>query len=554
MSFARNISYLSNEIFMLMSTRKTHLYSYVIIFLYFISCSVKENTLKKIDQAILLAGENASEIQKVIKHYSISKNDTLKLKATYFLIENMPGKGFDEYELQDSAGKKVDLDFFALRDSNSIKKCKKEYELKNKTLIRFVKLGFREDIKYITASLLIENIDYAFKAWQLPWASHLTFNEFCELILPYRVGNEPLQSWRKAFFERNIWIKDSIREKRDIIKACCKLNDRLKGKYDYRHGELDFYPGMLDVEKVEKFGGGRCEDLNMYAGYAMRSVGLPIALEFTPYWSNSNYGGHSWLGVLNFTGKFVPFNSVYDNPVVDSIPFKGARLAKAYRVTFAEQKNCFANTIPDLLQIPPFFRNKNIIDITAEYLKTDHISVKLNNKPDSAQFVYLGILNGKDWKPIHWGKIQADSVIFSDMAREVIYLPIYYFNKAYYAGSDYIVAGDPFFLRTNGEKLILIPDKNKKEKMSFDLSQLTWLIPGRKYNVIYWDRIDWVADSTKAMLTINPRHLKLLEKTLDITGVPNNTMYRVFSDSIKNETALGRPFIYNIDQKRYRDY
>jgi len=55
-------------------------------------------------------------------------------------------------------------------------------------------------------------------------------------------------------------------------------------------------------------------------------------------------------------------------------------------------------------------------------------------------------------------------------------------------------------------------------------------------------------------LTIDPRSLKIMEKTLNIRGVPNNTMYRIFSDSIKSETALGRPFIYNIDQKRYRDY
>lgn len=540
---------------MLMIIQKALLHSFILAcVLYCIGCSIKHIIPVEVKQAMELAEQNAIELKKVIAHYNVHKSDSLKLKAAYFLIANMPGKGFDEYQLQDTSGKKIDLDLFVFRNPDSLTKYKRDYEIKNKTVIRFVRLGFREDIKNITADLLIENIDFAFKAWGLPWANHLNFQEFCELILPYRLGSEPLQRWRKLFFENNIWIKDSIRDKKDIVKACCMINDRLKSDYSYRHGELDFYPGMLDVEKVKKFGGGRCEDLNMLAGYCMRSVGVPIALEFTPYWSNSNYGGHSWLGVLNYTGKFVPFNSVYDNPVVDSIPFRGARLAKAYRVSFAEQKDCFANTIDDLSQIPTFFRNKNFRDITVEYLKIKQVSIKLNSKPDSVKFAYLSILNGKDWKPIHWGKIQGDSVIFSDMAREVIYLPTYYFNEAYYAGSDYIVAGDPFFLRTNGEKLTLIPDENKREKMSFDLSQLTWLVAGRKYNVIYWDRIDWRTDTTKALLTVNPRSLKLMEKTLDITGVPNNTMYRVFSDSIKSETALGRPFIYNVDQKRYRDY
>ncbi|MCC6289503.1 MAG: transglutaminase domain-containing protein [Chitinophagaceae bacterium] len=508
----------------------------------------------RVDYAIKYAGKNSSELKKAIGYYSNKSGDSLKLKAACFLIANMPGKGFEEYELRDSTGIKVNIDLFIFRNSDSLEQFKRKYEIKHHTKISYVKIGFKEDVKYITADLLIENIEYAFKAWQFPWAAHLTFAQFCELILPYRIGNEPLQHWRKTFFERYIWIADSIQCKEDIIKACSIINDRLKGKYEYKHGALDFYRGMLDVEKVEKFGGGRCEDLNMYAGYCMRSVGIPVALEFTPYWANSNYGGHSWLGVLNYTRKFVPFNAVYDNPILDSLPFKGAKLAKAYRTTFEEQKDCFGCKFSNTDQIPPFFRGKNFIDITNEYLKTSMVSISLNKKFDSTSFIYLGILNGKNWKPIHWGIIKEDSAVFEAMAREVIYLPIYYFDKGYYAGGDYIVAGDAFFLRANGEKLMLIPDITKRHKMSFDLSQLPWLIPGRKYNVIYWDGIDWRGDTTRGLLKINPRVLKIMERMLDISGVPNNTMYRVFSDSITNETALGRPFIYNVDQKRYRDY
>lgn len=318
--------------------------------------------------------------------------------------------------------------------------------------------------------MLIENIDYAFKAWQLPWATHLSFDEFCELILPYRIGTEPLQNWRKEFYERNIWIRDSIHDKQDIIKACCMLNDRLKGKYDYRHGELDFYPGMLDVERVEKFGGGRCEDLNMYAGYCMRAVGIPIALEFTPYWSNSNYGGHSWLGVFNYTGKFVPFNSVYDNPVPDSLPFAGTKLAKAYRISFKAVSPLIATD--DSTQVPHFFRNKNYYDITSEYLPSKTIKIGLKKTPNHPKFAFLGVLNGYGWKPISFGSVQRDSALFSNMALEVIYAPLYYFRGGYYSSDEFLLAGDAFFITASGQLQILRPNKVNTSDINFNLQRL----------------------------------------------------------------------------------
>ncbi|WP_347280697.1 hypothetical protein [uncultured Phocaeicola sp.] len=57
------------------------------------------------------------------------------------------------------------------------------------------------DSQVITAEYLIENIDLAFSVWeQRPWAKHYSFDDFCKYILPYRIGDEPLESWRKIYF------------------------------------------------------------------------------------------------------------------------------------------------------------------------------------------------------------------------------------------------------------------------------------------------------------------------------------------------------------------
>lgn len=58
------------------------------------------------------------------------------------------------------------------------------------------------DIHVITADYLIRNIDQAFVVWKKrPWNKDLSFDDFCELILPYRIGDETLEDWRSVYSE-----------------------------------------------------------------------------------------------------------------------------------------------------------------------------------------------------------------------------------------------------------------------------------------------------------------------------------------------------------------
>ncbi len=55
-----------------------------------------------------------------------------------------------------------------------------------------------EDIRIVTADFLIANIDSAFSKWEsTPWGKHLTFEMFCETLLPYKAEElQPLDGWR----------------------------------------------------------------------------------------------------------------------------------------------------------------------------------------------------------------------------------------------------------------------------------------------------------------------------------------------------------------------
>lgn len=58
-----------------------------------VSVLISCHTNSKLDQALSLAGENRSELEKGLEYYK-KDSDPLKLKAAIFLIENMPGTSF----------------------------------------------------------------------------------------------------------------------------------------------------------------------------------------------------------------------------------------------------------------------------------------------------------------------------------------------------------------------------------------------------------------------------------------------------------------------------
>ena len=148
------------------------------------------NASGRLEYALECAATNKGELEKVLEHY---KDSGPKYDAACFLIKNMPGY----YSYAKSSG----LD--SLRKIQSVIFHKKHFprDLQD----RWSKFSYKStpkvyDCHAIKAEYLIENIDLAFAAWQKrPWRHSLSFDEFCEWILPYRIGDEPLENWRKVF-------------------------------------------------------------------------------------------------------------------------------------------------------------------------------------------------------------------------------------------------------------------------------------------------------------------------------------------------------------------
>ena len=187
----------------------------------FVACSSAD---KRLEYALSFAGDNRGELEKVLEHYG---QEPEKLEAARFLIRNMPHwYAYEGWQL-DSVRQML-----ALRklDKESIKKWKQ---------VSFYSLPKVYDAQVITSNYLIENIDLAFKVWKkYPWNRSLDFDDFCEFILPYRIDNEPLSSWRKLYYEHYTPILDSLYHGEDVVYACRMVCGELKKRELYYFTEL----------------------------------------------------------------------------------------------------------------------------------------------------------------------------------------------------------------------------------------------------------------------------------------------------------------------------
>jgi hypothetical protein len=397
----------------------------------FFSC---ENVPENVKNALKMAGKNKKELQKIITHYKKTGNKN-KLKAAYFLIGNMEDKysvtggNLNEYfkllkkvgALKDKGIKRDSLDL--------IMKLKYDSLVSKIGGINYDNLKIESDLQTINSSFLIKNIDLAFEAWSKPWAKHICFDDFCEFILPYRIKNEPLSNWREHFYKELISVQNLVNNKSDPKELIEIISNSLYKKWNhfYNYSSYSFYPDLIEMEKCN---GGLC-DHRYYLFVGMcRSIGLPVSIESTPQWTTAS-GGHAWNVFIDTNGRIRPFNGAEDNfrfYEKNLIPMGDGSLVctKVYRETFAVQKESLPFIASSNDQIPPFFKNKYLIDVTSNYdFPKVNRKLKFSDRSLNNKIVYLNSFDyGFTRKIVAWAKIKNNEAIFNDIGIPAFYTPI----------------------------------------------------------------------------------------------------------------------------------
>lgn len=419
------------------------------------------------------------------------------------------------------------------------------------------------DTGTVTAHYLIENIDSAYSMWKGQWADEYGFEHFCNYVLPYRMGHEPLSDWRNKYMkqqhprvERFINYQDN---RFNMYGAYAVVNKGMQTAIYYPKGFMPEFPATL----LDRLRVGTCQTFSDLNVARFRSIGIPVAKDFVPQWGNCRMG-HEWVVLLPNEEQCLPFGPNEDL----GWHFFGRSentLPKAFRQMYAKQQELLPLTSSGE-PLPPLFQSPTIKDVTDTYTTTTDATIRLFDTPlvSERQYLYAAVFDNRNWQVVHWGRRQGRQVTFTNLGRQVVYLPV-----AYTAYDEMVPAGYPFLVTAEGEVQPIVADTaqyetvrlTRKYRFTYWLNQLCQRTEGGRFQVA--NKEDFSDSVTVATIgRVREMRFHSLPTTCDTTyryfrylspdGSYGNMAEVEMYDSIGNRPAIKRMFGMNEAAGRYR--
>ncbi len=484
-------------------------------------CASTQVHSPRIESALEISGENRSELERALSHYQ--NTDAQKQAAMEFLIENMPGHGFVDLQFFDEAHNEMDFEALDYKSLNEAQVAFDALEAKHGS-ISYKRKAFVPDLEVMTAEYLINNVELAFAAWHAkPWANGMSFDTFCQHILPYRGSNEPLDDWRGGVMDHFKDLPSGLEDPTNAKAAARKIEKQAHawvGFWDlyYLHPTDQSYGEMMRAGK------GRCEDITNMISYGLRANAVAVGSDYTPAWANRD-NNHAWTTVLGPDGR--------------GATRQGNIAAKIYRKTFAIQHDAWMHKAGATEPVARWLARDHFIDVTDQYMDVLDVPVKLGSAPpEGHKLAYLCVFNGGEWVAVAAGVIDDDKVTFEGMGPGIVYLP------AYYDGKDLLPAAPPFTLEPDqhntldgiahpGEDTVTIAEITTTKPVADDPDKQQaipelFVKEGETYELFYWDH-SWQSLGKRTATT----------DRIAFENLPGHRLYWLVRDGSRK---LERPF------------
>lgn len=418
----------------------------------FSGCSKDDMYLR---YALKAAGDNRSELKAVLKHYRTVDKDPQKLAAAKYLIANMPAHysyrnkaAIDSYYNKAleilGTGPSPDWQRDTLRQISD-----SQYAGLSRNVI--------SDVEIITADYLIYSIDHAFNQWRnQPWAKHLTFDEFRDWLLPYKVIDlQSLDAWRDTL---SLFYSDSLRtvpaddvDRNSIYGAIEIVRNEIHTKQSAIGHRVIWEDRssipMLSASTWIRMTYGSCFDYVTMGTAVFKSLGLPAVVDQVPTWGRNN-DGHSWYVFPDDHGREqVTVNSLI---IQAGIPFyQYERIPKVWRNSYEINRDLvkYRNTAKFVY---PFETCKQ--DVTDHYNMTSDLVIETDKEKDKTlkdhKYVYIAMAvngSGPQWEVLDYGLLKRGKAYFRNMGHNMLYIALGY------DGRNLIPISDPFILHINGD-------------------------------------------------------------------------------------------------------
>lgn len=396
------------------------------------------------------AGENISELQKILTLYSDSIS--IKCQSARFIINNMAGHYFysssaiDRYRdfvvgTHTLTSPLMQVWWDSLKQNNHA-----------------VKLY---DIQILTYDFIHDNIEQATKVWlKTPWHNSISDEIFFDYVLPYRVKDEPPSciGWRDSLYNRYHHIISGIN---DVKIAFGKLHKYLID--EFKISNIGGYPYLLSAMDAGKMKVGQCIHRSAYIVAVMRALGIPATLDIVESWANFSTNGHSWVALVTNDGTYTverndsiarQFNTIdasvfhIKDTLESSFPYNVSfkkRVSKIWRCKFSQ--NSSSNDYKDEeadKSTTSKFRNPFTQEVNRDYGYDKCINIFSFHHRG---YAYLcTFMTGHGWSPVAYTNNYIGCFTFTDLPDSVIFLP------AYIKKGIIKALAPPFVITSNGKK------------------------------------------------------------------------------------------------------
>lgn len=320
--------------------------------------------------------------------------------------------------------------------------------------------GVHPDASFLSFEFLKEHIDHAYEQWQSsPYAKDLSFEEFCEYILPYRAsrgfGHNVSGRERYEWVVRHIGLPDSIPDLRKLIRHYNKGVHELREHGGKRHAR--YRDGLNDL-LYEDF--TDCADKAVQTCLNLRAIGVPCVVEHNLGYRTFK-AHHFHCAVWDTANKeWIKFDAEGIRDYPGEGDWTSAELLNLYRETYAPQLN-EQNSNNEYK--PRGFESPCQVDVTHHTVR-----VKVHLMADNEGYVpYLTTFHRSNTglQPFTYGHIDGSDAIF-----EHVVPTVWYVVTIYPDGKEKIIS-PPFWVTEtgNGESIITYANFNNSDNEVEDI-------------------------------------------------------------------------------------
>jgi len=154
------------------------------------------------------------------------------------------------------------------------------------------------DLADYSPEFFLANVRQSLKAKkEMPWGDSIPEEDFLHFVLPVRINNENLDSFRIVMYDE---LKQRV-QGLDVESAVLEINHWCNEKVVYRGTDERTSAPLSAMRKAF----GRCGEESTFTVSALRAAGIPARQVYTPRWAHSD-DNHAWVEVLiNGTWKFM---------------------------------------------------------------------------------------------------------------------------------------------------------------------------------------------------------------------------------------------------------